>query len=70
MAENKATFIVHGLTAADECQQIEDELLEMNGVMGTDIDHDSGAATVRYDADLLAEERIKITVREMGYEVE
>jgi copper chaperone CopZ len=70
MAENRATFTVHGIASDDENQHIEDELADIDGVMGTDIDHERGEVTVRYDFDLLAEERIKITVRDMGYRVE
>lgn len=69
MAENHATFTVHGIESEEESQNIEDELEEMNGVMGMELDHQSGEITVRYDVDLLAEERIKITVRDMGYNV-
>lgn len=70
MAENRAIFTVHGIEAEDESHSIEDELEDMDGVMGAELDHKSGETTVRYDVDLLAEERIKITVREMGYNVE
>jgi copper chaperone CopZ len=69
MAENHATFTVHGIESEEESQNIEDELEAMNGVMGIELDHQSGETTVRYDVDLLAEERIKITVRDMGYNV-
>lgn len=70
MAENHAVFTVHGIESEDESQNIEDELEDMDGVMGAKLDHKSGETTVRYDVDLLAEERIKITVRDMGYDAE
>lgn len=69
MAENNATFTVQGIESDDDVREIEDELAELKGVMGTDIDAD-GEASIKYDYDILSEERIKITVREMGYEVE
>ena len=70
MAENRATFTVRGVTSRDDVRRIRDELDTLDGVMETDVDADSGEANVRYDVDVLAEERIKITVRDMGYEVE
>lgn len=70
MAENHAMFTVLGSESEDESQNIENELEDMDGVMGAELDHESGETTVRYDVDLLAEERIKITVRDMGYDVE
>ena len=70
MAENNATFTVQGIESKSEAQNIEDELGQLQGVMGTEIDHESGEAKVRYDVDLLSEERVKITVRDMGFTVE
>jgi copper chaperone CopZ len=70
MAENHATFTVLGIESEAESQHIKDELEDLDGVMGTELDHTSGETTVRYDVDLLAEERIKITVHDMGYDVE
>lgn len=69
MAENNATFTVRGIESEDDVRDIEDELADVDGVMGTDI-KETGEAEVKYDYDVLSEERIKITVREMGYEVE
>lgn len=70
MAENNAAFTVRGLESEDDVRRVEAELRELDGVMGTEIDRESGEADVLYDNDILAEERIKITVREIGYEVE
>lgn len=70
MAENEVSFTVHGVESEAEVQNIKDELEEVDGVMGAEIDRESGEAVIRYDVDLLAEERVKITVREMGYEIE
>ncbi|WP_336364194.1 heavy-metal-associated domain-containing protein [Halalkalicoccus salilacus] len=69
MAENNAEFTVPGIESEDDVRDIEDELSGVDGVMGTEIEQ-SGEANVKYDHDILSEERIKITVREMGYEVE
>jgi copper chaperone CopZ len=69
MAENNATFTVQGVESEDDVREIEEGLADVDGVMGAEIDR-SGDAEVKYDYDLLSEERIKITVREMGYEVE
>ena len=69
MAENNAKFTVRGIESEDDMREIEDELAGVDGVMGTEIEQ-SGDAEVKYDYDQLSEERIKITVREMGYEVE
>lgn len=68
MAENNAEFIIHGIDSTADIRKIEDELDELDGVMGMQID-ESGEASTKYDVDILAEERIKITVREMGYNV-
>lgn len=70
MAENKATFTVRGIDSGAEAGDVEDELAALDGVMGATVDPDTGETAVRYDVDLLAEARIEITVREMGYEVE
>lgn len=70
MAENTATFTVQGVNSEDDVQTIKDELGDVDGVMGVTIDQNSGETEVTYDYDVLAEERVKITVREMGYDVE
>lgn len=70
MAQSTATFTVEGIDSEDDSQAIADELAEVDGVMGIDIDPESGEAAVKYDEDVLAGERVKITVRELGYDVE
>lgn len=70
MAENTAEFTVRGIESEDDVQAIEDELAELDGVMGTTVDEESGEAEIDFDYDLLSEERIEITIEEMGYEVE
>lgn len=69
MAENNARFTVRGIESDDDVREIEEELSGVDGVMGTEIE-ESGEAKIKYDHDRLSEERVKITVREMGYEVE
>ena len=69
MAENRATFTVRGLDEED-AGDVEEEIGAIDGVMGASVDPDTGEAEVRYDIDVLAEERIEITVEEMGYDVE
>ena len=69
MAQNSAEFTVEGIESDEEVREIEAELGELKGVMGTEISS-NGEAAIKYDYDVLSEERIKITVREMGYEVE
>lgn len=68
MAENVAEFTVRGLDSEAECEDLVAELEDLEGVMGAAVDP-AGEAAVRYDADILAEERVKITVRDLGYEV-
>lgn len=70
MAQSTATFTVEGIDSEDATREIADELGEVDGVMGVDIDSESGETAVKYDEDVLAEERVKITVRELGYDVE
>jgi copper chaperone CopZ len=69
MAQNEATFTVRGIESEEDARSIEDELGELEGVLGARIER-SGEAEVKYDYDILSEERVEITVREMGYEVE
>lgn len=69
MAQNEATFTVRGIESEEDARSIEDKLGELEGVMGARIER-SGEAEVKYDYDILSEERVEITVREMGYEVE
>jgi copper chaperone CopZ len=70
MAENVAEFTVRGIESEDDTEAIETELLERDGVTGAAVDPESGDAEVDFDYDLTSEERIEITVEEMGYEVE
>lgn len=69
MAQNNAEFTVQGVESEEDVRRIEDELAGIDGILGTEIEP-NGEAEIKYDYDLLSEERIKITVREMGYEVE
>lgn len=69
MAENTAEFTVRGIESSDDVGAVESELAELEGVMGTVIDEDSGEAEIDFDYDLLSAERIEITVEEAGYEV-
>jgi len=70
MAENRAEFTVRGIESADDVSRIEDELSTLDGVMGTEIDRETGEARVLYDVDILAEKRIELTVEDMGYAIE
>lgn len=69
MAESHATFTIAGASAAD-AHALEDDLEDVDGVMGASIDPDSGDVEVRYDEDLLSGERVKDTVRDAGYDVD
>lgn len=69
MAQSTAVFTILGINSEDDLQAIDDKLRELNGVMGVNVDRDSGDAEIKYDEDILAEERVKITVRELGYNV-
>lgn len=69
MAQSTAVFTILGIDSKDDLQAIDDKLRELNGVMGVNVDQDSGDAEIKYDEDILAEERVKITVRELGYTV-
>lgn len=67
MAQSTAVFTILGIDSEDDLQAIDDKLRELNGVMGVNVDQDSGDTEIKYDEDILAEERVKITVRELGY---
>ena len=70
MAQSNVEFTVHDLDSEDDVGRIEDELEGEDGILGVEIDQESGRTEILYDNELLAEERIKRGVREMGYEVE
>lgn len=70
MAQSNVEFTVHDLDSEDDVGRIEDELEGEDGILGVEIDRESGRTEILYDNELLAEERIKRGVREMGYEVE
>ncbi|NHN47945.1 heavy-metal-associated domain-containing protein [Halostella sp. JP-L12] len=70
MAVSNAEFTVREIESSDDVQAIESELSELEGVMGTEIDAETGAAEIEFDHDIQSEERIEITVEELGYEVE
>lgn len=69
MAETKSTFTIAGVDADRDAERVTDELIDTDGVMGADVDPGSGQAEVRLDEDLISEEHVRDTVREMGYEV-
>lgn len=70
MAESHANFTIAGVGTETDALSLEEDLEEVDGVMGAAIDPDSGDAEVRYDEDLLSGERVKNTVRETGYDVD
>lgn len=69
MAVSNAEFTVRGIESSNDVQAIESELSELEGVMGTEIDEETGEAEIEFDHDIQSEERIEITVEEAGYEV-
>lgn len=69
MAQSTAAFTVQGVNSEDDLQTIDNELRELDGVKEVNVDQESGDAEIKYDEDILAEERVKITVRELGYTV-
>jgi copper chaperone CopZ len=69
MAENYAEFTVEGVDSESAAAEIERGLEAVNGIMEADVDGESGDAVVRFDLDLLSEERVRMTVRDMGYEL-
>ena len=68
MATARAGFTVPGIESDEDAERLREGLREVEGIMGVEIDRETGETTVDYDADLLAEERVEITVRELGYE--
>ncbi|KYH23892.1 hypothetical protein HAPAU_39710 [Halalkalicoccus paucihalophilus] len=69
MAQSTAVFSIQGIDSEEDLQEIDNTLSELDGVMGVNVDQGSGDAEIKYDEDVLAEERVKITVRELGYTV-
>lgn len=70
MAENTAEFVIQGLSSEDDAREIRESLDDVDGVMSMDIDPETGEANVNYDYDLISEEEVKRTVRELGFELE
>lgn len=70
VANSRAKFSVGGVESAADADGIKDELGDLDGVQLADVDPDTGEAEVRYGEELISEEEIESTVRELGYEVE
>lgn len=70
MAESHANFTIAGVGTEADALSLEDDLEDVNGVMGATVDPETGDAEVRYDEDLLSGERVKDTVRDAGYDVD
>lgn len=70
MAENRAEFAVRGVESEDDVRTIEEGLADLDGVMEAEVDSETGEASVRFDYDVLSEERVRRAVRDLGYEVE
>lgn len=69
MAETTEAFRISDVGTGRDADSIASALESLDGVMGASVD-DDGVAEVRFDQDILAEERVRITVEELGYEVE
>lgn len=69
MAQSTAVFTIQGVDSEDDLQAIDNELKQLDGVKEVNVDQENGNAEIKYDEDILAEERVKITVRDLGYTV-
>ena len=65
MSEDR-TFIVTGMTCGHCEKAVTNEVLQVEGVRGVNVDLDSGTLTVRGDAD---DDAIRKAVDEAGYAV-
>ena len=70
MAENQAEFVVRGFAPGEDEREIREALDDLTGVMGTEVDPDTGTVTVRFDYDVLSEAKVEDAVRDLGYEIE
>lgn len=70
MAESHANFTIADGASAADVRTLEDDLEDVDGVMGASIDPESGDVEVRYDEDLVSGERVKNAARDAGYDVE
>ncbi|SFL34675.1 Copper chaperone CopZ [Halogranum rubrum] len=70
MAVNEVTFTVRELQSEDESRRIRTELENVEGVMGIEVDDESGETTIRFDHDLTSEEAVTRAVHDLGYEIE
>lgn len=70
MAENRVDFVVRDLASEADAREIREGLDDVDGVMSTEIDAETGEVRVHYDYDILSEEAVRRAVRERGYEVE
>jgi copper chaperone CopZ len=69
MAVGQASFVVQGIESEEDVATIEGEL-ESDAILEVVISSETGEANIKYDVDLLAEERIKIMIEELGYEID
>lgn len=70
MAENTADFVIQELSSEEDAREIRAALDDVDGVMSMDINPETGEANVNYDYDLISEEEVERTVRELGFELE
>lgn len=70
MANSRATFTVDGVVSADDGEQIENALADLEGVQLAVVDVESREVEVRHGEELVSTEEIKSTVRELGYNVD
>lgn len=70
MAEITTTFTLAEAASESDRRRITDELERTDGIMAADVDPESGAVEARIDVDLVAAERARLAVEELGYEVE
>lgn len=70
MAEITTTFTLAEAASESDRRRITDELEGTDGIMAADVDPESGAVEARIDVDLVAAERARLAVEELGYEVE
>jgi copper chaperone len=64
--ENSRVYSVKGMTCEHCVRSVTEEVSEVSGVEGVDVDLDSGRLVVRGD---VADEAVRAAVSEAGYEV-
>ncbi len=61
------TFQLEGITCSGCAEDIQTVLREKEGVLDAAVDYAEGKINIRYDADLIDQKKLFLTVRKLGF---